>query len=62
MSPDRKINLAEYDGPMTMVGYPDFSAPVNQHPEIQVFPNKLLSTANGHHSADRKRHHRKKPR
>lgn len=55
MSADRKtgfIDLSTYDGPMTVVGYPDLSAIKLQHSEAQIpqdkTPRRTSQTHRGH--------------
>lgn len=60
MSPEYKIDLSKYSGPMTVVGYPDFSV-TNPTPETLAMPD-ARSNRNGKidsHHKQKHPHHRK---
>jgi hypothetical protein len=60
MSPEYKIDLSKYNGPMTVVGYPDLSA-VNPTLETRVMPDETLnkdSKIENHHK-EKYPHHRR---
>ena len=60
MSPEYKIDLSKYNGPMTVVGYPDLSV-INPTLETRVMPDET-SNRDGKTKSHRKQkypHHRR---